>query len=181
MNSTSIKKLKGVIQNISILAFLVAISQGCGEYKPEFEGVPFGKHTNLEGTGFNKQILDSLTSYIDNNLATTGMLIIKDGKILYEYGDIKEVSYIASCRKSVLSILYSKYVESGIIDLTETIGEFDIDEDNKLLPVEKTATIKDIITSRSGVFYEPVNKGYDEKNILERGSVKPGEYFVYNN
>lgn len=154
---------------------------GCSTNRAQFEGVPFEKHTTLNGTRFTQQRLDSLTSYIKNNLETTGMLILKDGKILYEYGDTKEISYIASCRKSVLSILYGKYVENGTINLNETIGEIGIDEDKGLLDVEKTATVDHIINSRSGVFYKPANSGYDENNILERGSVKPGEYFVYNN
>ncbi|MDO6749762.1 hypothetical protein, partial [Gilvimarinus sp. 1_MG-2023] len=84
-------------------------------------------------TSFTQQKLDSLTNYIKNNLETTGMLILKDGKKLYEYGDIKEVSYIASCRKSVLSILYGKYVKNGTINLNQTIGKIGIDEDNGLL------------------------------------------------
>ena len=155
--------------------------QSCTVHKARFEGEPFEKVTSLDGTGFTQARLDSLTRYLKNHLATTGMLILQNGKILYEYGDIKEVSYIASCRKSVLSILYGKYVENGTIDLNETIGEIGIDERKGLLPIEKTATVKDIITSRSGVFYTPVNKGYDEKNILKRGSVRPGEYWVYNN
>jgi CubicO group peptidase (beta-lactamase class C family) len=155
--------------------------QGCGKHKPQFEGVPFEKHTTLDGTGFNQQRLDSLTNYIENNLETTGMLIIKEGKIIYEYGDVKGVGYIASCRKSVLSILYGKYVENGTIDLNQTIGEIGVDEDEGLLDLEKTATVDHILNARSGVFYQPANGGYDEANILKRGSVKPGEYFVYNN
>jgi CubicO group peptidase (beta-lactamase class C family) len=109
------------------------------------------------------------------------MLVLKDGKIIYEYGDIENVGYIASCRKSVLGILYGKYVENGTIDLNQTIGEIGIDEDEGLTDIEKTATVDHIINSRSGIFYQPANSGYDEDNILERGSVKPGEYFVYNN
>ena len=153
----------------------------CSTQKAQFAGEPFEKHETLEGTGFTQQKLDSLTNYIKNNLKTTGMLILKDGKILYEYGDIEEVSYISSCRKSVLSILYGKYVENGTIDLNQTIGDIGIDEDKGLLDIEKTATIDHILTARSGVFYEPANAGYDKDDILERGSVKPGEYFVYNN
>ncbi|MDO6739339.1 serine hydrolase [Wenyingzhuangia sp. 2_MG-2023] len=153
----------------------------CGTHKAQFKGEPFEKYKPLENTSFTQQKLDSLTNYIKNNLETTGMLILKDGKKLYEYGDIKEVSYIASCRKSVLSILYGKYVKNGTINLKQTIGEIGIDEDNGLLEIEKTATIDHIITSRSGVFYQPVNGGYDKTNILQRGTVKPGEYFVYNN
>ncbi len=162
---------------IFILFELVA----CRTSDAQFDGTNFKRYKSLETTGFTQSRLDSLTNFLKNNLETSGMLIIKNGKILYEYGDTKEVSYIASCRKSVLSILYGKYVDNGIIDLNQTIGSLGIDEDKGLLDIEKTATIENIITSRSGVFYEPVNSGYDKKNILERGSVKPGEYFVYNN
>jgi len=154
---------------------------GCNTHKPQFDGVPFEKDTSLEDTDFTAEKLDSLSNFLRKNLETSGMLILQNGKVVYEYGNIKEVSYIASCRKSVLSILYGKYVENGAIDLNQTIGELGIDEDKGLLDIEKTATIDHIINSRSGVFYEPVNSGYDKKNILERGSVKPGDYFVYNN
>ncbi|WP_347375066.1 serine hydrolase [Aequorivita sp. Q41] len=168
-------------QQIVIIIISMTIFLSCGSHKPQFEGVPFEKHETLDNTGFTQQRLDSLTNYLKNNLETTGMVILKDGKILYEYGDINEVGYIASCRKSVLSMLYGKYVENGVINLNQKIGEIGIDEDKGLLEIEKTATINNIITSRSGVFYEPANGGYDENNILERGSVKPGSYFVYNN
>ena len=154
---------------------------GCSAHKPQFEGVPFEKHETLAGTGFTQERLDSLTDHLENNLETTGMLILKDGKVLFEYGDIEDVAYLASVRKSILSILYGKYVDNGTINLNQTIGEMGIDEDKGLLEIEKTATIDNIITARSGVFYEPVNGGYDKDNILERGSVNPGEYFVYNN
>lgn len=109
------------------------------------------------------------------------MTIIEHGQVAYSYGDVEEVSYIASCRKSVLSMLYGKHVENGTIDLDQTIGDIGVDEDKGLLDIEKTATVNHIINSRSGVFYKPANAGYDEKNILKRGSVVPGEYFVYNN
>ncbi|HMS67492.1 MAG TPA: serine hydrolase [Saprospiraceae bacterium] len=160
---------------------LIVLLQGCGKEKPQFEGVPFQKIVTLDGSGFTQNRLDSLSTYIENDLETTAMLIIKNGKVLFEYGEVDVVSYIASCRKSVLSILYGKYVENGTIDLNETIGEIGIDEADGLLTQEKEATVNDLITSRSGVFHTPSNGGYDEKNILERGSVKHGEYFVYNN
>ena len=41
-----------------------------------------------------------------------------------------------------------------------------------LLDIEKAATVENIITARSGVFCKPVNKGYDEKNILKRLMLK---------
>ena len=130
---------------------------------------------------FNLSKLEAVTKLINEKSVTTGLIILHKGVSVYEYGNIKKISYIASCRKSILSILYGKYVQNGTIDLSTTIGELEIDEKDGLLPIEKTATINDLITSRSGVHHVAANGGYDKANFLERGSVNPGEYFVYNN
>lgn len=153
----------------------------CGSYKPAFEGAALEKNSKSDNKNLQKEQLDGLTKYIQDEYQTTGMLVLQHGKIVYEYGDVAEVSYIASCRKSVLSILYGKHVENGTIDLQENLASLEIDEEDGLLPKEKEATVNDIITSRSGVFHVPANGGYDENNILERGSVEHGDYFVYNN
>ena len=144
-------------------------------------GTPFEQHTSLAGTGYTQAQLDALTTHLTENLQTTGLLILKDGKVLYEYGNLTEVSYLASARKSVMAMLYGKHVENGTIDLQETIGAVGIDEKDGLLPIEKTATVDHIITARSGVFHRPANGGYDKDNVLPRGSVEPGTYFLYNN
>ena len=36
-------------------------------------------------------------------------------------------------------------------------------------------------TARSGVFHDPSYGGDDRKNVLKRGSVEPGTYYLYNN
>ena len=179
MNNTIFNK--GNTKRALLLLLISILNFSCSTPKPQFKGESFKRHTTLSESGYTQQRLDSLTNFLKNNLETTGMLILQDGKILYEYGDTKEVSFTASCRKSILSMLFCKYVEDGTIDLNQTIGELGIDEDKGLLDIEKSATIDHILNASSGVFLEPVNGGYDKKNILERGSVKPGEYFVYNN
>lgn len=78
-------------------------------------------------------------------------------------------------------MLYGKYVEDGSIDLDQTIGSLGLEEDDGLLEIEKEATVDHLITARSGVFHIPANGGYDTQNLKKRGSVKPGEYFLYNN
>ena len=55
--------------------------------------------------------------------------------------------------------------------MNQTIGEIGIEENKGLLEIEKSAAIDNILNSRSGVFLKPVNGGYDENNVLERGSV----------
>lgn len=168
-------------RTILMLMLLPLITQSCKNNKAAFEGLALERHSSIESTGFDAQKLNELSQYIKENVATTGMVVLYDGKVVYEYGNIKEVSYIASCRKSVLSMLYGKHVANGTINLQQNIGSLGINEKDGLLPKEKEATVDHIITSRSGVFHIAANGGYDKKNFLERGSVEPGAYFVYNN
>ena len=164
----------------SLLAALVATPAICEQAKViRAQSLP--RLEEFAGSGLDEAKLGELADYIRENLDTTGMVVLYDGKVAFEYGDVSKISYIASCRKSVLSMLYGKHVENGTIDLSETIGSIGMDEDDGLLPIEKQATVDHLVTSRSGVFHIPANGGYDEKNILERGSVQPGSYFVYNN
>lgn len=166
-------------------AFVVFISlfllQSCITNKAAFEGTAFEFSDQPASAGLEESELDAITAYIRKNSATTGLVVLHQGKLVYEYGNIERISYIASCRKSVLSMLYGQYVEDGTIDLSENIGSLGIEEEDGLLPKEKEATIDHIITSRSGVFHLASNGGYDKDNFLERGSVEPGAYFVYNN
>ena len=168
--------------NIRIGAYIICILilPGCAIHEAAFLGKPL-EYDSTQTEYFDQKEYVELTEFIDKNSPTTGMMVLQDGKVIFQYGDIKKVSYIASCRKSVLSMLYGKYVDEGMVDLNCTIGELGIDEKDGLLPREKEAAVNDIITSRSGVFHRASNAGYDKDNFLERGSVEPGDYFVYNN
>ncbi|PRD43605.1 amide hydrolase [Phyllobacterium phragmitis] len=114
-------------------------------------------------------------------LPTTSFMAVANGRALYTYGDVSEVSYLASTRKSILSMLMGKAVAEGKIDLNLTMADLDIDEDHGLLPIEKTATLHDLLISSSGVYHQPGSPGSNTKNIPKRGSKKPGAYFHYNN
>ena len=104
-----------------------------------------------EDHGFDPAVLAKVPDYIRaKNLGTTGLMVVSGGQVIFSYGDVKEVSYIASCRKSVLSMMYGKYVRNGTIKLSETVGELGIDDVGGLLPSEKRATVRDLITARSG-------------------------------
>ena len=139
------------------------------------------QHDTLEKVGYDAQKLSIMRQYIIDSLNTTGLLIVVDGKSLFEYGDIQELSYIASCRKSLLSMMFGKYVENGTINLDTTLEELEIDDILGLLPIERQATIRNLITSRSGVYHPASNDGDDTRFAPERGTVKPGDYYLYNN
>ena len=136
---------------------------------------------NPESKGWASNKIETLQEHIIDSTKVTGLLIIQDGEIVYEYGDIVENSYIASCRKSVLAMLYGKYVESGQIELKKTIEALGIDDVEGILPIEKKATIHDIIAARSGVYHPEGYPGGMQQYAPERGSVEPGTYWLYSN
>ena len=146
-----------------------------------FKGIPFERVESFDDSYFSEEKIQEMLKYLVEESETTGMVVLENGKIVLEYGDIAEISYTASVRKSILSMLFGKYVDEGRLDLQQTIGDFGIEEDDGLFPIEKQATIDNILTARSGVFHTAANDGDDPDNIKERGSKKPGEYFVYNN
>src|SRR5215203_3116974 len=41
---------------------------------------------------------------------TTSMMVVRDGRCVFSYGDVSELSYLASARKSLVSMLYGPSV-----------------------------------------------------------------------
>ena len=172
----------------NVLAALAAACLACGatgaevarSAKPVTPGAEWAKG-KPEDHGFDPAVLAKVPDYIRaKNLGTTGLMVVSGGQVIFAYGDVKEVSYIASCRKSVLSMMYGKYVRNGTIKLSETVGELGIDDVGGLLPSEKRATVRDLITARSGCYHPASNPGHKAEG-LPRGKTMPNEKFVYNN
>ncbi|BBB69821.1 amide hydrolase [Undibacterium sp. YM2] len=127
-----------------------------------------------------KQGQAELDGYVQKQ-ATTALLAIKDGRILYNHGPVEVPGIIESQRKSILSMLYGKYVANGAINLDQTLEAAKIDDVGGLLPTEKQARLRDLLTARSGVFHVAANSGDDLANAPARGTQTPGSYFLYNN
>lgn len=133
---------------------------------------------------FDSEKLEKITEYVEKTDLTC-MMVIAGGEQIYKYGSNSTVSYIASCRKSVLAMLYGKYVENRTVNLYETVGqmieEYGMKDDVQgLYESEKLATINDLITSRSGIYHPASNAG-DTEDKPERGTMQRGEYYLYNN
>ena len=114
-------------------------------------------------------------------MPTTGMMAIVGGRVLFEYGDLQRISYLASVRKSILSMLYGIYEARGKIDLDRTLAQLGIDDVQGLTADEKRAKVRHLITARSGVYHPASNAGDDLASAPPRGSQKPGEYYLYSN
>lgn len=163
---------------LSIMLLAVCFGTSAQDYK--YPGLEWAKASPSK-YGYDAAKLKKAKQYIIDSLNTTGMMVVVGGESIFEYGSLERVSYIASCRKSVLAMLYGKYVENGTIDLNATMADLGIDDIGGLLPIEKKATVHHLIKARSGVYHDASNPGDDAASRPKRGSKKPGSYYLYNN
>src|SRR5688500_16955924 len=113
-----------------------------------------------EEAGFSSARLAEVVERADS-LGTTGLMVAVGGRVLLEHGDVEEVSYLASVRKSILSMLYGNYVANGTVRLDRTLAEMGIDDRLGLTEAEKRATIRDLLSARSGIYHPASNAGDD--------------------
>lgn len=110
---------------------------------------------------------------------STSFMIVQGGKVAFTWGDIARKSSVASVRKSLIGLLYGIYASEGLINLDASLGEVGIDDHSPLTDLEKTATVRDLLASRSGVYHPSV---YDiAHGRPARGSHPPGSFWFYNN
>jgi len=147
---------------------------------PAFPGADWERIAKPESVGFSSARLEGLRAWLAS-IDTTAMFVSVGGRVLFEYGDVKHVSYLASVRKSVLAMLYGKYVEDGTIRLDTTLKALQFTDVDGLLPRELEATIEHLITARSGVYHPASNAGDSTDSAPPRGSQAPGSYYLYNN
>ena len=136
--------------------------------------------TSVSDAGWSQAGLDSVRATL-STLETTGFVAIVGGRVLFEYGDLTAQSYLASVRKSVLSMLYGIAQEKGEVNLDRSLAQLGIDDVGGLTPAEKEATTRDLLGARSGIYHEASNPGDDLASAPPRGSQKHGTYQLYSN
>ena len=170
------------------LSFVVAIALGCARAPSStpipahaiYPGVVWDSITNPRAVGWSPAGLDSVRADLAT-LASTGFVAVVGGRILMSYGNTDTVTYLASVRKSVLSMLMGNYVRRGIIDLDKSLADLGMDDLQGLTAQEKQATVRDLLTARSGVYHPASNSGDDTQFAPPRGSQLHGAYYLYNN
>lgn len=133
-----------------------------------------------ETAGYSAAGLDRVREKLAT-LPSTALMAVVGGRVLFEYGDVDTVSYLASVRKSVLSMLYGIYVSRGMIDLDRTLEQLGIDDNQGLTPAERQARVRHILAARSGIYHPASNSGDDLASAPPRGSQAPGSYYLYSN
>lgn len=115
-------------------------------------------------------------------LWTDAYLVIHRGYLIHGYGELHKPMNIASVRKSVLGILIGIAVWQGRIDLNQSLTALGIDDTGGLSAREKTATVRQLLQARSGVYHPAAY----ETRVMEaetppRDSHAPGSFWYYNN
>lgn len=141
----------------------------------------FKKSKNIQSHGFSKEKLDTLVSFLETS-GTSSLLIISNKESILDWGSSQKKHTIHSIRKALLSSLLGIYISNGTIDTTETIASLNIDDIEPLSDLEKSATVADLLKSRSGIYHHAaaVSEGMLSK-MPKRGSHKPNEAHYYNN
>jgi CubicO group peptidase (beta-lactamase class C family) len=136
---------------------------------------------DLAEYGWNGEGLQETTRFLRDSANSTGVVVVDRGRVVFTFGDVQELSYLASVRKSILAMLYGTWVENGVIDLDRTLADVGIDDIGGLMDIERQATIRHLITARSGVYHPASNSGDNLADAPPRGSQTPGGYMLYNN
>ena len=134
-----------------------------------------------ESMGYDAQKLAAISrAIVKHDIPTETMVVVVDGKVIFEYGDTTRPANVSSCWASLLSILYGRLVHMRRIDLDETLESIGITEIGGLERRERSAKVRDIISSRSSCFIRASNDP-PGRTLPERSSRLPGSIFFLSN
>jgi len=116
-------------------------------------------------------------------IGSMSWMLIENGKVVDSYGPLDILNSLHSARKSFMSAMYGQAIADGTIDLSKTMADLGIDDnDPKLTPEEKQATIRDLLMARSGVYHVALGEAPEMAAARpQRHSHPHGTFWYYNN
>ena len=140
------------------------------------------KAPSPETLGYSSEKLEKAEAF-SRTIDTAAVMIVVDGVVLDSWGETTKKFNVHSIRKSFLSALYGIHVNAGTIDLSKTMEELGIDDNEpSLSDVEKKATVHQLLKARSGVYHLALYESAGMKaGRPERHSHEPGTHWYYNN
>jgi|GEM_PF-182603 len=135
-----------------------------------------------EDYGWSSTKLAEARAYADS-IGSAAVMIVHHGRLISQWGQTGKRYNVHSIRKSLLSALYGIHVAAGTIRLDETLEALGIDDNEpSLTPVEKQATVLDLMKARSGVYHPAAYETEAMKAARPaRHSHAPGTFWYYNN
>lgn len=138
-------------------------------------------HESAEEAGWNSNALEQARRYY-NSINSTAAMVIYEGKVLFEWGDVTKSTNAHSIRKSFLSALIGIEQAKGTFRLDETLKELSIEETPPLTPLEERAQVSHLLTSTSGIYLPAGEESWSMRRAKpNRGADLPGTNYYYNN
>lgn len=164
----------------TVLFFLAVLFCGVGYTQP-VAGKQWQAYSDPAEAGFSLEKLNRAKRFYDS-VGFGAALVIHRGSVVASWGENTRRFMLASMRKSLLSALIGNAVEDGKLSLDATLAELNINDLTPLTEVERSARVKDLLTTRSGVYLPSAFefKGWKELKPA-RGSHAPGTFWYYNN
>ena len=138
------------------------------------------QYTDVRQAGFDPQALLAVCERADR-LHSGAVMAVFRGRVILACGDVSRKFEAYSVRKSLVSGLYGTAVARGEIVLDSTLADFAIDERTPLTSAERSVTIRQVISARSGVYLPAAYGASQAKSRPARGTHLPGTHWFYNN
>jgi len=171
-------------KQIVLSAVTVLLFQSCLKVDPFINISKNPNGTELESMSFFSQYTkDQITDFIEKETRFDACMVMMGDKLVYSYGDVNMPFNAASVRKSIFSALFGIASQKGLIELDATLEELGIDDSvNPLTATEKKATVRHLLTARSGIYLPSIGESAGMKRRKpSRGAYLPNEHFYYNN
>jgi CubicO group peptidase (beta-lactamase class C family) len=168
----------GVLTMLAIILFTIVFFRS-GEKNKEINELEYVVPDEI---GWSSVKLEEAKNYAEQ-IGSAAVMALYEGKVFFSFGNISQKYLIHSIRKPFLCALYGIYIKRGLIDLNKSLDELGIDDiPPNLTSIEKQATVRDLLMSRSGIYHEAAAEAQVMiRTRPERGSHSPGTFFYYNN
>jgi CubicO group peptidase (beta-lactamase class C family) len=156
---------------VALAASLLACGPSDGAPKAtEAASGPWLQYADPAQAGFEAAGLGRACDYADS-VGSAAVMAVFRGHVVAACGAVDRNLELHSVRKSLVSALYGTAVAAGQIDLDATLADLGIDDGGKVTAAEGRATVRDLLTARSGVYlpaaYAPASQ---DRKRPERGA-----------
>lgn len=141
---------------------------------------PWLQYVDVRQAGFDEQAVRAVCERADS-LHSGAVMAVFRGRVILACGDVARPFEAHSVRKSLVSGLYGTAVARGEISLDSTLDDFTVDEQTPRTAAERSATIRQVISARSGVYLPAAYGASQDRRRPARGSHAPGTHWFYNN
>ncbi|MDP3068910.1 MAG: serine hydrolase [Opitutaceae bacterium] len=146
-----------------------------------FPGKSWDIAARTEDHGFSAAQLALARDYA-GTIKTAAVMVVHDGIVVTQLGEVDRKFNTHSLRKSFLATLYGRPVRAGTINLDATLADLRLDDTPPLTADEKKATVRDCLKARSGIYHDALYESAGMKKLKPaRHTERAGTHWYYNN